>query len=569
MKFRPMAIVPVFNHPLRVGQVVDALHAMPLDVLLVDDGSDATTANILDEIAVQQDVHLLRLPKNCGKGAAVSAGLEWAAQHDYTHALQVDADGQHDLADAPTLLEMARRSAHSLVSGKPVYDDSIPRSRLIGRYVTHAWVWLETLSFSIPDSMCGYRVYPVKPSLQVIHEEGVGQRMDFDTEIMVRLYWRGHDAIFLPTRVRYPQDGISHFRILADNWRITRMHTRLVFGMLRRLPWLLTRRRRDTVSWARIGERGSMLGMRFVVRMTGILGHRGTKILLRPIAAYYVVFHHRARQASRQYLAKVNARVMPELRDTTRPTLRNVYRHFLGFSHEAVSKLQAWQSGTALPAITISGNEVLNDYCAKGRGALLITAHLGNMEVSRALAAMNSDLKVNALVYTRNARKFTRLIEEFAPDFCDRLILVEEIGSDTIIQLRTLIERGEIVVIVGDRTPASENGRVVTADFLGEAAEFAVGPYLLGHLLECPVGLLFCVRDGERYHVTLERFANSIRLPRSKRNEQLSRLAQAYAARLEHHVLQAPLQWFNFFDFWRTSGTAPGVADGVSNSVRT
>ncbi len=126
----------------------------------------------------------------------------------------------------------------------------MPRHRLYLRYLTHVMVWLNTLSFDIPDSMCGLRVYPLAVVLPVLEAEPPGSRMDFDVEVLVRLHWRGVAMRWLPTRVRYPLDGLSHFRLVRDNGLITAMHTKLFFGMLRRAPWLIARRLRAAAATA-------------------------------------------------------------------------------------------------------------------------------------------------------------------------------------------------------------------------------------------------------------------------------------------------------------------------------
>lgn len=561
---RTLALVPVYNHPDAIASVVSRLREHRADVLLVNDGSDDRTTEVLRRLASEEGVHVLELPENRGKGGAVVAGLEWARAHGHDSALQVDADGQHDVDDVPRLLEAARANPDSLISGLPEYDESVPRARLIGRYITHFWVWLETLSFSLRDSMCGFRVYPVDATLRVIEEENIGRRMDFDTEIMVRLFWRGCPTIFVPTRVHYPRDGVSHFRMLADNWRISRMHTRLMFGMIRRLPTLLfARNRRQPDSWASMGERGTLMGMRFLALMVRYLGRSRTEYLLWPIIGYFVIVHGRARRASRQYLARVSPYVRPALRDSTRPTLRNVFRHFLSFGREVLTKAEAW-CGRGLPEISAVEDGVgLGDARQGDRGMLLIASHLGNVEVSRALASGMPGLDIRAVMYTEHARKFNRMMREMAPDFADRLILVEHMGADTAVQLGTLIDRGESVVIVGDRTPPVDNGRVVHAEFLGRAAPFAIGPYVLAHLLECRVGLLFCTRGNDGYCIDIEPFEGRVVLPRRQRDAELQRLAGQYARRLEFHATEHPLQWFNFYDFWHADYHLAGAGDGV------
>ena len=241
----PCAVVPVFNHEHAVGGVVAGLRAAGLPCLLVDDGSSRACAAVLDALAAADPgVSVLHLPRNLGKGGAVSAGLREAAARGHSHALQIDADGQHETADIPRFLAASRAAPAAVVCGRPVFDASIPRVRYFARYLTHALVWLHTLSLDIRDSMCGFRVYPVATMVTLLDEEPPGSRMDFDIEVLVRLHWRGVPMTWLDTRVGYPQDGVSHFRLGLDNLLISRMHARLFFGMLRRLPRMAERRLR-------------------------------------------------------------------------------------------------------------------------------------------------------------------------------------------------------------------------------------------------------------------------------------------------------------------------------------
>lgn len=242
MSFAPCFVIPVYNHGRTVAATVAALAEHGLPIYLVDDGSEAATAQVLDGLAGLAGIHLVRRPRNGGKGAAVMDGFRAAWRDGRSHALQVDADGQHALGDVAGFLAASRAAPDKVICGVPEYDASVPKGRLYGRYVTHFWVWVETLSLDIRDSMCGFRVYPLAATHRLIEEVAIGRRMDFDTEILVRLFWRGIGLINRPTRVIYPADGVSHFRMLRDNLRISWMHTRLVAGMLWRLPWLLTRK---------------------------------------------------------------------------------------------------------------------------------------------------------------------------------------------------------------------------------------------------------------------------------------------------------------------------------------
>jgi glycosyltransferase involved in cell wall biosynthesis len=239
-----IAVVPVYNHPLTIGDVVRALRAHGLPCLMVDDGSDPACAAVLDALAAADPdgVRLLRLPTNQGKGGAMLAGFHEAARLGRTHVLQIDADGQHDCGDIPAFLAQARAHPQAVVCGCPVYDASVPRGRLYGRYLTHVWVWINTLSFDIRDSMCGFRVYPLASLMPLLASASIGRRMDFDSDVIVRLHWRGVPVVNLRTRVTYPRDGVSHFRMWGDNVRISAMHARLFIGMLVRSPLLLWRK---------------------------------------------------------------------------------------------------------------------------------------------------------------------------------------------------------------------------------------------------------------------------------------------------------------------------------------
>ena len=238
---RACIVIPVYNHAAAIAATVASIQALGLPVILVDDGSDRECARALDELAAGGQLRLERLPVNRGKGAAIKHGLRVAAAAGFSHVLQLDADGQHDPDDMPAFLDAAQASPDALINGGAIYDDSVPKARHYGRYITHFWVWVNTLSLGIPDSMCGLRLYPLAGIIPLLDRVRIGDRMEYDTEILVRAYWAGIDIISLPGRVRYPQGGVSHFRMWRDNMRISWMHSRLFLGMLPRIPRLLAR----------------------------------------------------------------------------------------------------------------------------------------------------------------------------------------------------------------------------------------------------------------------------------------------------------------------------------------
>lgn len=236
-------IVPVYNHEQAIPEVVARLKAHGLFCLLVNDGSSAACSNVLNAIAEREAdwLALINRPENGGKGAAVIDGFNEAIRLGFTHALQVDADGQHDVNDIPEFLAAGRRQPDAMILGRPVFDDSVPKGRLYGRQFTNLWIAINTLSLAIADGMCGFRLYPLGAVARLVETARIGRRMDFDIDIVVRLYWQGTNAVNLPTRVRYPCDGVSHFQLWRDNAMISAIHARLFLGMLARLPRLLMR----------------------------------------------------------------------------------------------------------------------------------------------------------------------------------------------------------------------------------------------------------------------------------------------------------------------------------------
>ena len=243
--FKPCVVIPVFDHERAVGAVVTEVLAQKLPCVLVDDGSSDRCFRALNEMAQAspQSITLLRHAINRGKGGAVLTGLRYAAEAGYSHAVQIDADGQHRAADIPRFIDQALAHPEALIVGQPEYDSTAPRLRLYARYLTHVWVSINTLSRQIKDSMCGLRVYPLGPVVALDQRIKLGARMDFDTEVLVRLYWDGLQVLNVSTPVVYPADGISHFRGCLDNALLSRMHAILFFGMLLRLPKLIARKR--------------------------------------------------------------------------------------------------------------------------------------------------------------------------------------------------------------------------------------------------------------------------------------------------------------------------------------
>ena len=224
--FNPVIIIPCFNHADAFEKFAPMVAKTGVTVIVVDDGSVGGQAQKLQRVCSDYDFKYIRRQKNGGKGCAMKVGFNVAYDMGFTHGLQIDADGLHSAMDITKFLSVAEKNPKCLIVGNPIYDNSAPRARRIWRKVTDFWVAIETLNLHMPDAMCGMRVYPLDETCRVARHL-LFNRMGFDIEILVKLYWRGLRIITQSTRVIYPIGGVSNFRMLRDNFYIFLLHTYL------------------------------------------------------------------------------------------------------------------------------------------------------------------------------------------------------------------------------------------------------------------------------------------------------------------------------------------------------
>lgn len=300
--------------------------------------------------------------------------------------------------------------------------------------------------------------------------------------------------------------------------------------------------------WAKIDESGTYWGMRLVLLIQRLLGPRLCFLLMLPVTFFYFSLNRHARQASLDYLTKITA-YYPDVE--VQANKRTSFRHFLAFTGAILDKLATWNGQIRIQDVCIKGRESFAEAVSNGQGAVILASHLGNIEVTRALASINSRAKLNVLMHTKNSQAFSRLVAELSDSHQVQLLEVTEITPDIAILLQQKIEQGEFVCIVGDRVPINNAGRVVACEFLGEPANFAQGPFILASLMACPVFTLFAIKQKGRYHLYFEPFAERIKLKRQHREESIQQYAQQFARKLEYYCKKAPLQWFNFYFYWQ------------------
>lgn len=301
----------------------------------------------------------------------------------------------------------------------------------------------------------------------------------------------------------------------------------------------------DTRHWAAINEASFVAGMRLLFWVCRVFGRWPFRVVLYPVLLWYVATQGRARRVSQDYLRRVGAPA----------GLPGVLRHFGAFAEAILDKMLLWGGLFDFERVRVHGAEPLLQRIRERKGALLVCAHLGNLDLCRALSLRTPGLKITVLVHTRHAEAFNNMLARLDPRSQLNLMQVTEMTPAMAMALSERIAQGEFVVIAGDRVPVSSNPRVALAPFLGQTAAFPVGPYVMASVLGCPLYTMFATRQGGHYELHFERLRETVSLPRRERDAALAELAGDYAARLERHVRRAPLEWFNFYDFWYLPGS--------------
>ncbi|MCZ6782003.1 MAG: hypothetical protein O7G30_01715 [Proteobacteria bacterium] len=308
----------------------------------------------------------------------------------------------------------------------------------------------------------------------------------------------------------------------------------------------------SAASWDRRAERGAMLGLRFGVAFFRLVGARLCLLLAIPVVTYFFLTDRDGRRASLDYLRRVHA--TPDGRRVLGrpPTRWTSYRHYRGFALAIVDRLDLWLGRESRFSFEFHGREPLAKLVKEKRGVLVLGAHLGSFDALRALARLDR-VVVNLAMYTNHAARINRVFRDLSPEAEVRVIPLDPTSAHSVFALRGCIERGEMVAILADRVHPGDRRRRCEVPFLGAPASFPTGPHELAAVLGCPVFLLLGLRTGRRrYDVVAERLFERVELPRRppERAARVASYVADYAAALERHVLRAPLQWYNFFDFW-------------------
>ena len=293
--------------------------------------------------------------------------------------------------------------------------------------------------------------------------------------------------------------------------------------------------------WGNISEAGFAFGTWFLYFVDRFLGRWPFRVALAPVLLFYVWRHQLARTSSREYFERLG---LPASFGTT-------FRHIGAFAESLVDKAIAVSGRYPFHKLVFTGREVMLESLEAKRGGVLVTAHMGCLEVCRLAAERKNGPKLNVLVHTRHAERFNSVLQKLDPHSQVKLIQVTDVSPATAALLSQKVDAGEFVVITADRVPLSDtSGRTVTAPFLGREAHFPIGPWVLANALKCQVILFSVNREGESYRVRFERLAERVDLPRGRREEAAKEYVTRYAQKLEQLCRESPYDWFNFFPFW-------------------
>ncbi len=300
--------------------------------------------------------------------------------------------------------------------------------------------------------------------------------------------------------------------------------------------------------WSQIEERGLVWGMAFLLKVYLIFGRKVLQFFLYPVVSYYWLLNGKGRRASREYLDRISAfKDDPSIKGS----LKGSYLHFISFANALIDKLAAWSGTLSLDDIEYHGRDAVISHIDKGQGVLLFGSHLGNLEVCRVIAKLRSKVTINVLVHTKHTEKFNTLLNKYADSGKLNLIQVTSVNASTAMLLQDKIDAGEMVIIAADRTPVGATGRVAQASFLGQPASFPQGPFILALLLKCPVFTLFCIKEQDKQVIYFDHFSDAQGVPRKQRTAVIQQYVEKFAERLQHYCAKAPMQWFNFYDFWQ------------------
>ncbi|RDU73639.1 glycosyltransferase family 2 protein [Helicobacter aurati] len=585
-------LIPYYNHPAKIIELVETLCAYNLSILLIDDGSNQDSKQVLQTLQAdyiesidslyphnnkankpcnKKQLQIYTRATNGGKGAALKDGFRIAHYLGFTHAFQIDADMQHDLDRITDFLALSKQYPDNLICAYPIYDKSAPKARLYGRRLTNLWVTINTLSYHIKDAMCGYRIYPLLATLALL-PICQSNAMDFDIEILVLSAKANIQMRWVGVQVHYATNQVSHFRGLRDNIYISKMHAKHFFLLPIFIIQKITKKLRDSkeqtskevimmqetatnrapLQWYQRREKAGRFWLNITLKGTLMLPQPVLRFCINSVSLIFFLFLREERKNITSFYNNLQSYAgIPPV---------SAYHNFRAFAESICDKIAVWKGKITYNDLDIINLSFINeqltnktDSLKKSKGQIILTSHFGNVEIARALSNKKDIANINVIMYKKNAMAFMELINTISQNAL-KILYIEDFTMETMIQLQNIIDNGEHIGIMGDRI-SLQTARNKQVQFLGKPCYFPQGAFLLAYILQTKISMLWCEKYNGRFRLELQPLnyqSDTYKhlITKNNREEYIDFLLQQYIKALEQKVIANPKEWFNFFDFW-------------------
>ena len=301
--------------------------------------------------------------------------------------------------------------------------------------------------------------------------------------------------------------------------------------------------------WFDLKEMGSIFGLKILFFIYALLGHRFLKWCLHIVIIYYYLTHRQVKKSIKNFQDIFN-NYIKSIGHT--PIKISPYWQMYSFGEMMLDKIAAWRGDISVDDLDFPNQKDIHDYMNKKTGLLFISSHFGNIDVCRAISQSYKDLNLNILIYTDNAKKFNSILNKINPKSQVNTILVKNFSMNQAIFLKEKVDQGHWIFIMGDRISLESKDRTFKFSFLGQSANFPIGPLILGDILEVPVFTMHSYRKGKKFKVNTKMISSGNHSSNKKREDRLLELGLAYTQELEFNVINNPRQWFNFYSFWKS-----------------
>lgn len=532
-------VIPFYNHPAKIAKLVQILSELKHKIFIIDDGSNATSKAVLKALK-KENLEIFTRAKNGGKGAAIKDGLNLAHSQGFTHAFQIDADMQHELSNLHTFIALSKQNKNALICGQSVFENA-PKARLYGRKITDFWVKINTLGGDIKESMCGFRIYPLGEICPLL-PRAKSDRMDFDIDILYLAYKAQIPFIWQEVKVLYEKDAVSHFRGFKDNFLISLTHAKHFLALPKFAFKKAFGRKNEEQKWFEKQEKASKFWLNVSVKFVTYLPSFLVRFSCFFVVLFYYIFSFKERKFIKEFYINLQNY---QRQNALKISKISVFRNFYEFGMSIADKIAVYKGKIVLENLKIKDKKFLfSELIDKKEGQIIITSHFGNIEIARVLSKALKDNRLCILVFNQHAQNFTQMLNELSGTKIAS-VCVNELDLSKMLELKTMLENGTHLGIMGDRTAIS--GKNLELNFLGKKCLLPQGAFLLATILKAEISMLWCEREKDGYEVEFEKLESDKNLSKEKC---VKNMAQNYVKALEKRVCKRPQLWFNFYDFW-------------------